>query len=163
MQINKYLEATLWKEFVQGVADSAYYITFYTDIPIPEYDFEHLDLPVTPWITTYDLPNRCLLRINLTPTERINFSSDKIDLQTSWYWNSTANWKGLKDGVANYFLISTSWTETPGAQSTAYRPLFMGTVSDPLGTGDMKLSDNNIVTGDRYKIYGYTLKYIAES
>jgi len=146
MKINKWLEASLFKRFIEtnvGITN----IYFFTDAPVDPAAFPSTE--GTAYWTDNALASKVLLDINLSPAETWDIGSPNPDLDITLTWQSTSYWNGAQDGVANWFLMTNS----------DKTPIFMGQVSGPNGGGDIELSNNTIVTGQRYKIYKYVLDY----
>lgn len=146
MKINKWLESSLFKEYIQDVANVTN-IYFFTAPPVAVVDFPSTE--GTSYWAANSLDSLVLLNISLPPTESWSVGSDTDDLDISLYWESTNSYLGAATGTANWFLMT----------NPDKKPILMGEVSNPAGTGDMKLSDNNIVAGQKYKIYRYQLDF----
>ena len=146
MKINKWLEASLFKEFMVDVVNIQR-IYFFTDAPVATVDFPSTE-GVAYW-TDNLLASKVLLQIDLSPTESYNIGSENLNLDMTFQWASTASFSATQDGIANWFLMTDS----------SNNPYFMGQVTGPDLGGDIELSNNTIVTGQKYKIYNYKMSY----
>lgn len=146
MKINKWLEASLFKEYLQDVMNATH-IYFFTESPIATTDIR--STMGSQYWTDNALDGKVLMDIALSPTESWDIGSDNLNLDAKLEWKSTNRFTPSQNGTANWFLITDN----------SKNVFFMGEVSGPDGTGDMIISNNVLTTDSVYKLYNYVLTY----
>ena len=69
-------------------------------------------------------------------------------------------------GTATWFLVASTSSTTTGIvppNTSTIQYLFIGTITDTTGDGDLRLTDTNLVAGSQYKIGSFHLNLPYES
>jgi hypothetical protein len=84
-------------------------------------------------------------------------SGNGFRMPDSAYATATAS------GVATWFVVASTNTPSAVTTNTTLSDLFIGSISNTTGNGDLRLSDNNIVAGAQYRVGPFLVNLPYES